>query len=336
MLLWLPLLTPSTVTEDEGPLMHAIQTLSDMRNEVLNYLDQAGDTGTARSVIDDTIRRVHKARIAERKWNFMLWPEALTITTVVGQRLYRLHQEFFRPQFFFNTTTNRFLTQVAEETLLPSVNISDGWNQSTAGGSSNWTTAPGSAGKFVFQGISPVIAQPAVASVLTVTGEAAMTVTVYGDTEDGVASEVITVGTPGSVSFTKILEVSKGTGWTQTMTLSAGATVLLKLFVGESGRQYRQIQLLTTPTVAETISYQFYRQPNSLLTDTSVPNIPAPFNEVLVYDALLQLAGYNEKLDGTLVRLWMKEQMRIETSLLDYDAGVDAIGAGAQYVAYTD
>jgi hypothetical protein len=316
--------------------MSVVLTFEQLTNKVLNYLDQAGETGTPRDVVHDTIRSVHASRLTERKWNFMKWDALQTITTVVGQKFYSLHQEFFRPVYFYNRTAKQTMEQVIDETLLPAMSGLE-VDYDTGLGFEDWTQASGGAYRFQLAGISPVQNQPASASVLEVAGQSSMTVTVKGETSDGdVTTETITVGTPGTVEFTKILQVVKGDGWTATMTLTAdsGSTTVLKLRANEYGRQYRQLELLNTPTTAETLVYKFYRKPSSLDADNSIPDIPAPFSEVLVYDALLQLGVYNRNLDAGALRLWQGEQTRLEQGLLEFDAGQDALGAAVQYQPY--
>jgi hypothetical protein len=314
--------------------MPAILTFENLRDQVLYYLDQAGETGNPKQVVDDTLRRVHTARLAERKWNFMLWDGTVSLSTVVGQKFYSLHQEFFRPYYFFNRSTKRTMEQVVPSTLIPTV--SNAVDYDTGFGLTDWTDAEGSAYRYQIAGISQVQSQPSSASVLTVAGEAAKTVTVKGETTDGIATETITVGTPGSTEFTKILQVVKGDGWTQTMTLTSngGAVTNLKLFASEYGRQYRQIELMNEPTSVEALIYRFYRRPSALDSDNSIPDIPAPFSEVLVYDALIQLATYNRNLDGGMKQLWQSEQFRLEQGLLEFDEGQDALDAAVEYQPY--
>jgi len=314
--------------------MAAILTFENLRDQVTNYLDQAGETGTPKSVIDDTIRRVHNSRLTERKWNFMLWDAQQTITTVVGQKFYSLHQEFFRPLYFYNRTTKRTMRQATSATLVPTDGVVD---YDSGFGVGDWTAQTGSALRYMFGGVSPVKYQPSSASVITITGEAAKTVTVKGETSDGdVTTETITVGTPGTVSFTKILSVIKGDGWTQTMTMTSNAAAVtnLTLRASEYGRSYRQIELLNEPTAAETLIYKFFRLPSYLDSDNSIPDIPAPFSELLVYDALLQMANYNSNLGAGAKSLWKEEQFRLEQGLLAYDEGPDAIEATVSYQPY--
>lgn len=315
-------------------MAEAILTFKHLTDQVLNYLDQAGDTGTTRDVVQDTIRRVHNSRLTERKWNFMLWDSIQSIATVAGHKTYALHQEFFRPFYFYNNSTKRTMEQRTVANLLPP---SDDPVDYDTGFGEDWVNATGSANRYLLSGLSPVQNQPTAASVLEVAGEAAKTVTVKGVTsDDDVTSETITVGTPGAVEFSKILQVIKGDGWTQTMTLTSdsGATTNLKLRSNEYGRQYRLLELLTAPTGVETLYYRFYRRPTYLGSDNTIPDIPAPFSEVLVYDALLLIGNYNRDLDSKAIALWNSEQFRLEQGLLEYDEGPDAIGAAPTYQPY--
>jgi hypothetical protein len=313
----------------------AILTFENLREQVLTYLDQAGETGTPKDVVEQTLRRVHNSRLTERKWNFMLWDSLQTITTEAGKKFYSLHQEFFRPDFVFNRTAKRTMVQVHGGTLLPATGQVDYDTALAAGG--DWTDQQGSALRFRLGSASPVQNQPSSASVLTVTGESAKTVTVKGETSDGdVASETITVGTPGSIQFTRILQVTKGDGWTATMTLTsnAAAVTILKLRADEYGRQYRQLELINEPTAVETLVYKFYRKPTYLDSDNTIPDIPAPFSEVLVYDALLQMGAYNANISAAAKQLWKEEQYRLEQGLIEYDEGPDSMGAAIQYQTY--
>jgi hypothetical protein len=316
--------------------MAAVLTFENLIDQVLHYLDQAGETGTPRDVISDAIKRVHKARLTERKWNFMRWDSPQTITTMVGQKFYSLHQEFFRPVFFYNRTIKRTMEQVTDGTLLPAMSGLE-VDYDTGFGQEDWTDSTGSAYRFILGGVSPVKYQPSSASVITVAGESAKTVTVKGETSDGdVASETITVGTPGTIEFTKILQVVKGDGWTATMTMTSngGAVTNLTLRADEVGRQYRQLELLNEPDAVETIIYKFYRKPCSLDTDNAIPDIPAEFVELLVYDALLTTGSYNRNIDSATRALWTSEQQRLEQGLLEYDEGPDALGAAVQYQSF--
>jgi len=318
--------------------MADVRTLKQLADEVLNWLDKAGETGTPQDVVYDTIRRLHAARVTEKKWNFMLWSEPKSFSTVVGQRHYSLHQEFFRPVYFYNTSSRRFLEENNSNTFMAGIQPVPDWDFGVGG--TNWTDAAGTAYAFQYQGVSPVANQPTSASVITASGQNSVTVTIKGETADGVTEETITAtvgGAAGSVQFTKILGVTKGDGWTATLTLTSNAAAVtnLKLFATEGGREYRQIYLLNTPTAVEPILYLFYRQPSSLSSDNSIPDIPSPFSRILVYDALLEMGLYNGNLSGAMRAHWTSEQQRLELGLLETYEGQDTLNAAVEYTPYT-
>lgn len=315
--------------------MAVIKTLKGLADEVLNYLDQAGETGTTKDVVYDVLRQVHTNRVTERKWNFMLWHQPISFSTTPGVRRYSLHQEFFRPFYFFNSTIKSTMSQVTPNSLLQNMASYPTDYDTASIAAVDWTTATGSALRFKFGGTSPLFAQPSAASVLSVTGDAAKQIIVRGDTDDGIQSELITVGTPGIIEFSTILNVTKVTeDWTQTMTLSAGSDTLLKLTAAEMGRQYKQIELLSTPTASETIQYHFYRKPSPLSYETDITDIPGEFGRILTYDALITLAGYNENLNGNMLKYWLEQRDKIEASLIDFDLGQDSINSEAEYITY--
>jgi hypothetical protein len=148
-------------------------------------------------------------------------------------------------------------------------------------------------------------------------------------------TETLTEGTPGSVIFARISGYARGgTSAVASAGLWEGSTVLAYLPENEWAKEYRQIELLTTPTSAETITYQFYRRPRPLLRDNDLPDIPSPFARLLVYDALIQLGAYNNNMSAAAMRLWQMEQTRLENGLLEYDAGQDAVAAQPSYTTY--
>jgi hypothetical protein len=147
-------------------------------------------------------------------------------------------------------------------------------------------------------------------------------------------SEILTSGTPGSIQFKYISKIVKGDDWTQTLTLQAGSETLLTLNPTEYGREYKQIELLESPTVSEVISYQFYRKPTILINDNDIPDIPSAFSSIIVYDGLIQLSQYNKNLTGNILQYWLAQQAKLESGLLDYDVGNDVMGAQVDYIDY--
>lgn len=276
--------------------MAAIQTFKNIQDRILALLDEAGNTSTTLTLVKNAVNAAHTKRLTSERWPFMRWDSMQTLAVVAGQQTYALHSEFFRPIYFWNRTILDYLTEYDDVTL------------ESAG--VDWNTDHASALKFQMYGRTEVQNQPSAASVIAVsssnaTDNGARTVTIKGDTADGVRSETITCNSSGAVSFTKIIKVTKSDAWVGTMTLTsnAGAVTNLKLFADEYGRSYQQVFLLNIPDAAETIEYRFYRQPSTLVANNDRPDLPPPFEELLVYDALIELSAYNQY-DTTTLRVW--------------------------------
>ena len=299
-------------------------TFKDLQDRVLRYLDEAGDTDTTLALVKDALNAANTLRAAKEKWPFLLWDAPVTLSIVPGQRVYTLHPQYHRPLYFYNQTVRDYLTQTTTQNLVAS--------------NADWNNDTGSALSFTLWSRSPVAQQPSSASALTLSSSSAtdngsMSVTVRGDTAQGVTTETIVCGTTGSVAFTRILRVTKSDGWTGTLTLAAGATTLLTLFSEEAGRSYQQLRLLASPDTAETVEYLFYRQPTLMENDNDLPDIPPPYELLLVYDALLYFASYNEY-TGTTVELWKLEQQKWQTALEQSMSDDTALEARVSYVDY--
>lgn len=284
-----------------------MMTFADLRTEVLRWLDESAATATSASYlnVENAIRQAHTIRLTEDNWKFMLWPRVETFSTVGGQQIYSLHQEFMRPFSFRNTTQRVWLQETPGRNIEP-LQLDPNNDLDSH--------------RFSLWGRSPVQNQPTSASVLTIVSSsasdntAAKAIVVTGDTADGVTSESLTPNgtTPvaGTTSFTQILSVTKSAAWagTLTMTSNSAAVTNLKLFASEFGRSYPQIQLLYLPDSGDTIAYRFYRKPRALTRDNDLTDIPDPFERVLVFDALLLMGAYDNRLDGGRKQLW--ERMR--------------------------
>lgn len=279
-------------------------TFGQLRAEALGWLDESSATVADQSYanVDAALKESHTRRLVEDNWKFMLYPKTHTLTTVANQQTYSLHQEFLRPYWFRNTTSRVWLIETPSRNIAPD-GIDSFNDRDTL--------------RFQLAGRSQVYAQPSSASVVTMVSSsasdttAAKAITVRGDTTDGVRSESLTPNgtTPvvGTVSFTHILSISKAAAWvgTATLTSNAAAVTVLKLFATEYGRSYQQLELLYLPTAGETISYRFYRKPSDFgATDGDVPDLPPPFERLVLYDALLMMAAYDNRLEGGRMNLW--------------------------------
>ena len=304
----------------------AVKTYGDLYGAFLRTLDEAGDTGTTLAVAKDYIKSAHDERVSQ-DWPFMLWPEQITFTTT-ATRYYPLHQDFSRLCWIRNRTTGEFLVET------PFRNVQD------AG--SNWDADTGRASRFILASKMPVSTQPSSASTVNIVSSSASdttpTVIVRGDTADGITSETLTAnGTTqvtGSTSFTRILQVTKTGTWVGTLTVKAGSTTLLKLFPSEYGRSYTQLELLNTPDVGDVIAYRHYRTPSPLSHANDITDIPPPFEDILVYDALLLYAGYSSDVNPQSIAVWTAHRDRIEQKMQETLLDGQSMGAEPRYIHY--
>lgn len=281
----------------------AILTFGDLRSEILGWLDESTATSSDSSYlnVEAALKQAHMQRLMSDNWKFMIYAATQTLTLTSSQT-YSLHQEFLRPYWFRNTTQRAWLIEIPSRNIAP-----DGIDPINDTDTS----------RFQLVGRSPIQAQPTSSSVITLTSTSASdtqvtkAITIVGDTTDGVASVTMTPNgtTPvvGTTAFTHIISVSKAAAWAGTMTLTSngGAVTNLKLFADEFGRSYQQLSLLYLPNSGESISYRFYRKPRDFgATDGDTPDIPPPFERILVYDALLMMGAYDNRLDGGRINLW--------------------------------
>lgn len=306
--------------------MAPVLTYKNLQDKVLNWLDETGDTSTTLVLVKNALTNAHKKRIAQERWPFMVWGSPELINIVAGQQVYTLHPEYLRPVYFWNRTQLDYVTQYNEATLLQA--RVDPNNDA------------GPALKFRLRGRSEVKAQPSSASVIAasssnIADNGAKTVIIRGDTTDGVRSETITCNSSGAVLFTRILKVTKVGVWAGTMTLTSNATAVtnLKLFPEEAGRSYQEIFFLLIPDQVEVVEYDFYRQPSPLTNDEDRPDIPTPFEELLVYDALLDFATYNSY-DASTVGLWRAKQADLLLALQQAYSDAAALEAATNYTSF--
>lgn len=294
-----------------------IYTLKDLRDQVLRNLDELGDTGTTFGLVTNLLNQANHNRAMEYASQFLVWDIPVVLTTEVGRQTYALHEEFMRPLYFFNRATKRYLEEVPERQLGP-----EGYR---------WNDATGPAGHFVLWGRTQVKRQPTSRSLLTIVSDDAsdvpadaddgsLDVFVRGETVDGeVASEIISPNGTTEVesvnSYTKIMQVTRAGPWIGNMTMSSneGEVVNLQLTDCELGKMYQQLFLLQNPTVEEDIEYRFYRNPIRMTNDYDQPDVPYPFSQILVWDALVMMSGYNTELNPQAVAAWkgMQTDMQI-------------------------
>lgn len=309
-----------------------ILTFRSLYEQVAAQQDERTDAGTTRDLIKEYLNQAHSLRCTEYAQHFLLWDREETLTTVIGQQTYALHQMFDRPLYFINRTSRAWLVEVPNRTLNPVEYEVP-------------STPQGAARNFSFWGYEAVKAQPTAASVITfVSDNAADTgstrqVAVKGINASGeLVADVVTMSgtTPvaTTLQFERVLAITKGAAFTGTLTATAnsGAVTLLSLSPTEFGRQYRLINLLESPSSAESIGYRFYRKPLYLVNDYDVPDIPAPYSQILVYDALLLMAAYNTDVSEKSIVIWREAQRRWEKALAAHCAESQTLQSRSQYV----
>ena len=314
-----------------------VHTLKDMRDVVLRRLDEAGDTGTTKALANDLLNQSNQFRAMEYASAFLVWDIPCFFATQAGIQIYALHEEFMRPLYFFNRATKGYLKEVPERQLGP-----EGYR---------WNDATGSAEHFVLWGRTQVKRQPTSASILEITsssaldtgGTAVLQVLVRGETANGtVKAEILNPNGTNLVttvnSFTKIMQVSKAGSWEGSMTMYAndGDVVVLELDGCDLGKMYQQLYLLEAPTDSQEIEYRFYRNPIRMTNDYDQPDIPYPFGNLLIYDALLQIAGYNTELSAAAVSVWRDQQERLSVALANNMLEGQSLEARTRYIRPMD
>lgn len=305
--------------------LNAAKTFLELQDAVLLKLSDAGDSATLRDLVKAAIAENHARRVSSANWSFMRWPVPPTLAIVAGIRRYSLHEAFGTP-LYFKSRTYGLLTERPSD-MLGDYELPD-------------HDATGEPNRFELAGSSGIKTQPVADSVLTATssnaGDNGKTITVGGETAAGYEEETLTLPTPGTTTFLagQLLTIRKnGTGWagTLTVTADAGATTVLALAADVYGRNYRQFVLEIAPDAADTIDYPFFKQPIRLSNNYDIPDIPAPFSDVLIYDASIDLQGFSRATSGELQR-WHDQQQQITFNLENAYMDGQSLGAEASYV----
>ncbi len=309
-----------------------VKTYLDLRNEVLNWLDEGATTGSTVDNVNNALNAAHQRRLTLKAYKFMLWDSAEVFSLTPGTQTYALHPEFHRPYYFFNRTKKQYWREVATRQVGPS--------------GVKWNTDRDRQ-QFCFWGRSCVERQPAAGTVITIfSSDAADTgagkaITIRGVSAGAVTTESLTPNGIGSVSgvtvFTKILGVTKAAAWTGTLTVEgAGAVTLLKLLPSEDGRSYQQIFLLGSPSSADEIEYRFYRLPKPLVASNDTTDLPPGHEQILVWDALLLLSAYDGRLDASRAAEWKEWQKEAEIALDSAFLELQPIEAEPQFIRDTE
>jgi hypothetical protein len=308
-----------------------VYTFDALRRQVLRQLDEEDDSSTTQQLASDYLNQAHEVRALEFAQFFLLYPQKVTFSTIPGQGRYTLNPLVSTLLYLRNDSEDLLLREVA--------------NRGLSTGDHNWENEEGSAEGFMFWGHSPVAAFPSSASVVTAVSTsasdtgAAYKVHIQGIKSDGdIAEESLTFNgtTPviGTIPFVEILRVTKTQEFNGTLTLTSnsGGVTLLTLGATEFGKQYRQIQLVQTPSESQTLSYRFFRKPIRLEEDYDIPEIPSPYSQLLVWDACMLFGGYNTDIRPETIARWRDQQQKWEKALEQYLKDVSTLGAQALFV----
>lgn len=329
--------TVSVVTTPTPPIaitnIGSQYTYKRLQDETLSWLDETGTSGVTLTNVKSALQQAHMGRLAQRNWNFMLWQKPITFNTTSGVQTYSLHSEYYKPFYFFNQTTKAYLIEMNARQLGPS--------------GVRWNTDTGGANRFTLWGRTCVAAQPTVAGVITIrsdnAGDTSQTVTIQGTDSTNAYKINETLQANGTVVATgtqlfnnPIMNITLSAPFAGTLTVACGALTILVLQPGELGRSYPQMYLLNNPTTASAIEYRFYRQPTVLINDNDIPDIPPPFTQILVWDALISLAAYNTDVDQKNVSIWALRQKDLEESMIAADDSGNSLESEPRYVRSTD
>jgi hypothetical protein len=306
-----------------------VYTFRQLVQQVLRHIDAVEDT-TDETLAKDYINQAHQQRCAQYPWPWMLSP-IQTFTTEADRHVYPLDHRYSRPLYVFNRTTNRNVVEV------PRRNLRDGEYL--------WNTATGHARHFTQWERTAVKRQPSAASIVTIVSTSASdtgsdyTVVVKGLDADGneQADSIEAAGTTpvaGTVSFVELIGVTKSGAWNGNLTLTtnSGAVTNLVLMPWEMGRSYPQIFIIENPTAGDVIEHRGYKDPEFLINDYDIPDIPGPLALILVYDALKMFATYNADAAGGELNVWDQHIQRLETSLLATLLEGNTLGAASEHI----
>jgi hypothetical protein len=307
-----------------------IYTFDDLRRQVLRQLDEEDDSETTKTLASDYLNQAHQKRAMEYQQYFLLHPREETITTTVGVQRYTLNPLVENLLYLRNDSESLLMRHIP--------------NRGLNTGEFDWKAEEGSASEYMLWGHSHVKAQPAAASVMTVSSSSSSDtgtlyqVVVKGITADGdIAADLITLNgqtsVNGTIEFVEVLTVTKSGEFNGILTVvDSESQTILTLGALEMGKQYRQIFLVQEPTESETLSYRFYRKPLILVNDYDVPDIPSPYSQLLVWDACLLFAGYNTDIRSESVGVWRDERNKWKEALDEHVKEATSLNAQPLFV----
>lgn len=310
-----------------------MRTFKQLQDIVLQWMADDGDLGLLRTLVKDGINRTHQTLLTDDRYDFMLWPQTETLSIAANQKAYALHPEFHHPLFFYNPTSNEYLEEIPPQGLMES--------------QADWEDGQsGEVDRFMLTGLSKVLTQPAAPSKIDVWSTG---------TQNPSGAQILLTGISNGLPTTELLkadgqwtqlqslnnysliqDITKiGTVWNAPITVYADnqATVLLRLNADEYGHQYRMFELLENPTAAQTVKYRFYRRPRQLVQDNDIPDLPQAFDDILVYQTLLAMAGYT-RAEQSEQALWAAQVRKLTDQLQQSYRASRSMGGRPTYVRY--
>lgn len=308
-----------------------MRTFKDLQDIVLKWMADEGDTGLLRTLVSDALNRAHQNVLNDDRYDFMLWPRVESLSVTANQKTYALHPRFGHPLFFFNPTTNEYLEEISPKGILES---GEDWQD----GQVNEPE------RFMLTGLQKLLAQPTVASVVTIstTGgneSSANSIVVTGTYNGAVVSETLSSGSSwnsivGSQLFDIIEDVTKvGATWTRQVSVVANSQTILSLGASDFGAQYRTFELLSNPTQSAFVQYRFYRQPRQLVLDNDIPDLPMGFDDILVYSALVAMHGYTRATDAE-IGLWNSQMNKLMATMQETYRSTRSMGGRPTFTRY--
>lgn len=301
-----------------------IYTFDTLRRQILRQLDEEDDTATSKTLASDYLNQAHQLWCSDpRMKSFLLLPE-FEISVVTDKTLYGLPPMTDKLLYLRDPTSKRPLREIPSRSLIDQEHWPHPDHVDQDG--------------YVLWGHWPVKRQPAAASVVTVVSDNSADtaqVLVKGLTSDGdlVADLLTLTGTTpvnGSVSFTQILAVTKEASASGNITVSDATGTLVQLQPLEFGRQYRVVELIKTPAEARTLKGRAFRKPIILINDYDVPDIPAPYSQGLVWEALLMFSGYNTDIGRTTQWERLRDEWKAAFDRHLWEG--DTLGASGTYI----
>jgi len=310
------------------------QTFKQLQDKVLEWTADTDETasGFLRTLVKQAMDKSHRLLLSDEQFDFMLSPRPRTLTVSVGERYYRLPEDYLQGLYFFDTSRQVFLEEIPVKGLMEA---EDGL-----------TYTDGNIDRFSITAVQQTITQPTTAGTVVVTPSggneaAANGVVIIGlDASGNLITEQLSSGSPwasltSTNSFDTIHQIIKtGDTWTRTITVARDVT-LLTLTASETVKQYQQLELRATPTAAATIEYRYYRKPLPLVYDYQLPDMPENFADILLYDSLLAIQGYTKATEAEIT-FWLTARKRLIESMRQTYQQARTLGARPRYVRYIE